>query len=143
MAGCWMSKTALTPFVRTGPLQEFLAGWHLVKNYAPFNLNKLANFVAKHLLEDQWEEPVRLAAGILADTSEKMVNEFIAKLASTNETRAEHDHAIALAGLCLADIPSRRMVESSLRQELAAQMLAVVGRAQPAHAGEESARSPG
>lgn len=110
--------------------QEFLAGWHLARQYAPYNLPRQGQFIQERLLDLTWEEPVRLAAGYLAIGGEAEVNQFVAMVAGLGETPAQRDHAAALAGLCLVDLPTHR-VERALRERLAPAMLEVFRRNPP------------
>ncbi len=102
--------------------QEYLAGWHLANNYAPYDLERQIEFVSEHLADDRWEEPVRLAVGSLESASADL---FLRKLKGLG-----NDRAIAWAGLCLSDL-SAESVDPSLRAELAAQMLEVIQRNPP------------
>ncbi len=104
--------------------QEFLAGWHLVRSYAPQDLKKQAEFLSRHLTDEPWIEPVRLAAGYLAIDSEGEANNYLKMLMELGSTDSERDHAVMLAGLSLADLPPKR-VRRDLRDSLASQMLAV------------------
>ncbi len=110
--------------------QEFLAGWHLVTNYAPFDLEKQAGFVREHLTDDWWVEPVRLAAGYLAVRGENQAKAFVAKLAELGQSEDECDRAVALAGLSLADLPAQSAYRD-LRENLPGKMLTVIERNPP------------
>lgn len=110
--------------------QEFLAGWHLVTNYAPFDLRKQADFICEHLTDDHWVEPVRLAAGYLAVRGENQAKAFVEKLAELGQSEQACDRATALAGLCLADLPAQSAYRG-LRESLPGKMLAVIERNPP------------
>ncbi|MFZ6029741.1 MAG: SUMF1/EgtB/PvdO family nonheme iron enzyme [Chloroflexota bacterium] len=111
--------------------QEFLAGWHLVTNYAPFDLKKQAGFITQHICDDRWVEPIRLAAGFLAVRGESQAKAFVEMLAGLGQDSRQRDYAIALAGLSLVDLPTQAAYRD-LRESLPAKMLGTIERAEPA-----------
>lgn len=110
--------------------QEYLAGWHFVNSYEPYDLKKQGEFIAERLTDDQfeqWLEPIRLAAGSLAIKDIERPDQFLRMLMTLGETPQARDYAIALAGLSLNDLPPQR-VRPALREELTPLMLEVFQR---------------
>ncbi len=95
--------------------QEYLAGRYLVKEYAPYDLDKLARFVREAAASpnrDQWEEPLRLAVGFLAIDANEQVKVFLDMLHSLSHELAypeQADWLRAVTVLALFDLPEERL----------------------------------
>ncbi len=92
--------------------QEFLAGRYLVEGCPP---GERQDFLADHLTDDHWEEPIRLAAGYLAVGGENEANRFVRALAEMGRTPLESAHALALAGFALSDLPQQRRLPENVQ----------------------------
>lgn len=82
--------------------REFLAGRYLAEELRP---EERLEFLAAHLDDDHWEEPIRLAAGYLAIHGQARANDFVKALAGLGASPAARARALTLAGLALADLP--------------------------------------
>jgi formylglycine-generating enzyme required for sulfatase activity len=95
--------------------QEYLAGRYLVKEYAPYDLDKLARFVREavaSLNHDQWEEPLRLAVGFLAIDANEQVKVFLEMLHTLSHGLTDPEQADwlrAVTVLALFDLPEERL----------------------------------
>ncbi len=113
--------------------QEFLAGRYLAQEYAPYDLDKLIEFirqVARSDNRDQWEEPLRLAVGFLAIDAEARVEQFLDRLHALGRDlefdRDAHDWHQAVTALALFDLPAKRAAAlGTLRQQIVDSAFAV------------------
>jgi len=97
-------------FYTHATFQEYLAGRYLVVEYLA---EKLPQFMREHVSNDLWEEPLRLAAGYLANTNEGLANKFVLQIAGAGTNEESKARALYVAGLALADFPQiRRLPET-------------------------------
>jgi len=97
-------------FYTHATFQEYLAGRYLVVEYPA---EKLPQFMREHVSNDLWEEPLRLAAGYLANTNEGLANKFVLQIAGAETNEESKARALYVAGLALADFPQiRRLPET-------------------------------
>ncbi len=101
--------------------QEFLAGRYLVRGYPKSQLNAFIQAVAVSPNKDQWEEPLRLAAGFLAIDSRSEVEDFLGLLYSLRVELDSREHYAgdwnrAVAALALFDLPEARWKNPSQAQ---------------------------
>ncbi|OGO41187.1 MAG: hypothetical protein A2W36_01705 [Chloroflexi bacterium RBG_16_58_14] len=80
--------------------REFLAGRYLAQSLE----NRWINHFQKHVVDDQWEEPIQLAAGFLAFSNLEKAEKFMRQLSTLKGSDVQQAYAIALAGLALADL---------------------------------------
>jgi len=85
--------------------QEFLAGRHLAWKLD----EKWGDILPDYVTDDQWEEPLQLAAGFLAFTNLEKAEKFISLLAELKGSEVQQSHGIAVAGVCLIDLLSHRI----------------------------------
>ena len=81
--------------------REFLAGRYLAEELS----GEWERELSARFQDDQWREPILLAAGYLAINGEARANTFIRQVAQLGLTDDERAQALTLAGLALADLP--------------------------------------
>lgn len=99
-------------FYTHATFQEYLAGRYLVVEYPA---EKLPLFLIEHVGNDLWEEPLRLAAGYLANTNEGMANKFVLQIAGAGTNEESKARALYVAGLALADFPQIRRLPDTVK----------------------------
>lgn len=98
-------------FYTHATFQEYLAGRYLVVEYPADNLPM---FLIEHVGNDLWEEPLRLAAGYLANTNEGLANKFVLHIAKAGTSEEAKARALYVAGLALADVPQIRRLPDTV-----------------------------
>lgn len=93
-------------FYTHATFREFLAGRYLAEEVGSDDLPK---FLTKHLQNDQWEEPIRLAVGYLAIKGQNQANRFVRTLAGLGKNDDQCARALTLAGLALSDLRPERI----------------------------------
>jgi formylglycine-generating enzyme required for sulfatase activity len=82
--------------------REFLAGHYMAQKMEEQWNSVLLKHV--HGNGDQWVEPLLLAVGFLAYSNDNKAKKFMRSLIDTARDVDRHDHALAIAGIALADI---------------------------------------
>lgn len=98
-------------FYTHATFQEYLAGRYLVVEYPA---DDLPMFLIEHVGNDLWEEPLRLAAGYLANTNEGLANRFVLQIADAGTNEESKARALYVAGLALADVPQIRRLPDTV-----------------------------
>ena len=82
--------------------REFLAGHYMAQKME----DQWMGVISKHIHSDgdQWVEPLLLAVGFLAYTNDNKAKKLMQCLIDTGQTSDNHDHALTIAGIALADI---------------------------------------
>lgn len=82
-------------------IQNFLVSCYLVEECSPQNLSEI---IAEHFENNQWEEIIRLALGLVAKRNPNRVNRYMNQLAMMGIDDDAQSRALRLAGLALSDI---------------------------------------
>jgi formylglycine-generating enzyme required for sulfatase activity len=80
--------------------REFLAGRYVAQKLED-QWNKV---IARHIFNDQWEEPLQLAIGFLAFSNLEKAEKLLRQVLEIGKREDCHDRALIIAGLALGDV---------------------------------------